>query len=82
MRFSPGNGDNAVQRGYLPIDQRVIAENLYFAILHKIRRLVQDLDYVLKNSAGLIEACQISTTETSRSFNRSPTAGRSSSCFL
>lgn len=39
--------------GYLPIDQRVIAENLYFAILHKIRRLVQDLDYVPEELGGL-----------------------------
>ncbi len=66
--------------GYLPIDQRVIAENLYFAILHKIRRLVQDLDYVPRNSAGLIGDFPTSITATSQSFSRFPTVGRSSSC--
>ena len=39
--------------GYLPLDQRVIAENLFFAIIHKIRKLVQDLDYIPEELAGL-----------------------------
>ncbi len=32
--------------GYLPLDQRCQAENLYWAICRKIRRLMNDLDYV------------------------------------
>ena len=39
--------------GYLPLDQRVIAENLFFAIIHRIRKLVQDLDYIPEELAGL-----------------------------
>ncbi len=39
--------------GYLPLDQRVIAENLFFAIIHKIRKLVQALDYVPEELEGL-----------------------------
>ena len=39
--------------GYLPLDQRVIAENLFFGIIHKIRKLVQDLDYIPEELAGL-----------------------------
>ena len=39
--------------GYLPLDQRVIAENLFFGIVHKIRKLVQDLDYIPEELAGL-----------------------------
>lgn len=39
--------------GYLPLDQRVIAENLFFGIMHKIRKLVQDMDYIPEELAGL-----------------------------
>jgi len=39
--------------GYLPLDQRVIAENLFFGIMHKIRKLLLDMDYVPEELAGL-----------------------------
>jgi arginine decarboxylase len=39
--------------GYLPLDQRRMAENLYFAILHKIRRLTEQLDDVPEELQGL-----------------------------
>jgi len=39
--------------GYLPLDQRVIAENLFFGIMHKIRKLVSDMDYIPEELAGL-----------------------------
>ncbi len=39
--------------GYLPLDQRVIAENLFFAIIHKIRKLVQELDHTPEELMGL-----------------------------
>lgn len=32
--------------GYLPIEQRVIAENLYFAICHKINKQMSAMDYI------------------------------------
>ena len=32
--------------GYLPLEQRVLAENLFFAICHKISKQIADLDYV------------------------------------
>jgi arginine decarboxylase len=32
--------------GYLPLEQRVLAENLFFAICHRIRRITAELDYV------------------------------------
>ncbi|MEW4528830.1 biosynthetic arginine decarboxylase [Maioricimonas sp. JC845] len=37
---------NLFTAGYLSIEQRVLAEQLYFALCHKIRRLTRDLDYV------------------------------------
>ncbi len=39
--------------GYLPLDQRVVAENLFFGIMHKIRKLLLDVDYVPEELAGL-----------------------------
>ncbi len=44
---------NLFSTGYLPIEQRVIAENIYFAIMHKIRRLTGELDYVPDELTGL-----------------------------
>ncbi|MCB9953482.1 MAG: biosynthetic arginine decarboxylase [Planctomycetaceae bacterium] len=32
--------------GYLPLEQRVLAENLYFAIAYKIQRLIPELEYI------------------------------------
>ena len=39
--------------GYLPLDQRVLAEDLYFNILRRIRKLAKDLDYVPDELTGL-----------------------------
>ncbi|MBX3442997.1 MAG: biosynthetic arginine decarboxylase [Planctomyces sp.] len=39
--------------GYMPLDQRVVAENLFFAICHKIRRLVKDMEDVPDDLSGL-----------------------------
>jgi arginine decarboxylase len=39
--------------GYLPLDQRSLAENLYWAICRKMQRLVRQLDYVPEDLQGL-----------------------------
>ena len=39
--------------GYLPLEQRVLAEDMFFAICRRIRRMVNDLDYVPEELAGL-----------------------------
>jgi arginine decarboxylase len=44
---------NLFSTGYLPLEQRVIAENLYFAICHKIRRLIADLEFVPDELQGM-----------------------------
>ncbi|EMI19018.1 arginine decarboxylase, partial [Rhodopirellula maiorica SM1] len=37
---------NLFSGGYLPLEQRVIAENLYFAICHRVREFASELEYV------------------------------------
>lgn len=44
---------NLFSGGYMPLDQRVAAENLFFAICHKIRRLIKDIDEVPEDLSGL-----------------------------
>jgi arginine decarboxylase len=39
--------------GYLPLDQRAVAENVFWAICKKIRRLTELLDYVPEELEGL-----------------------------
>ena len=39
--------------GYLPLAQRSTAENLYWAICHKIQRLVRQLEFVPEELQGL-----------------------------
>jgi arginine decarboxylase len=39
--------------GYLPLDQRCLAENLYWATCRKIRRLMNEMDYVPEELHGL-----------------------------
>ena len=39
--------------GYLPLDQRSMAENLYWAILRRIRKLLQEVDYVPEDLEGI-----------------------------
>jgi arginine decarboxylase len=42
--------------GYLPLDQRCLAENLYFAILARLRRLVTQMEDVPEDLQGLDDA--------------------------
>jgi arginine decarboxylase len=44
---------NLFSGGYLPLNQRVMAEDLFFSICHKIRRLVKELDDVPEELAGI-----------------------------
>lgn len=44
---------NLFSTGYLPLDQRVIAENLFFAICHKIRKITEELEYIPDELNGL-----------------------------
>ncbi len=37
---------NLFSGGYLPLEQRVVAENLYFAICHRVRDLARSLDEI------------------------------------
>jgi arginine decarboxylase len=39
--------------GYLPLDQRALAENLFWAICRKIKRLTEQLDFVPEELEGL-----------------------------
>jgi len=44
---------NLFTGGYLPLDQRVMAEDFYFAICRRIRNLANELDYVPEELQGL-----------------------------
>lgn len=44
---------NLFSGGYLPLEQRVLAEDLYFNIIRRIRKLVKELDYVPDELGGL-----------------------------
>lgn len=37
---------NLFSLGYMPLEQRSLAENLFWAICHKVQRLTKELDYV------------------------------------
>ncbi len=39
--------------GYLPLEQRVLAEDLFFAICHRIRKVTRQLEYVPEELMGL-----------------------------
>jgi len=39
--------------GYLPLEQRVLAENMFFAICHRIRKVTQTMEYVPEELVGL-----------------------------
>jgi arginine decarboxylase len=39
--------------GYLPLDQRCLAENLFWAICHKIQRLLEQVEFVPEELEGL-----------------------------
>lgn len=44
---------NLFGTGYLPLDQRCLAENLFFAILRKIRKVTEQLEFVPEELEGL-----------------------------
>jgi arginine decarboxylase len=44
---------NLFTTGYLPLEQRVVAENLFFAICHKVRKLCEELEYLPDDLSGL-----------------------------
>ncbi|HEX3657678.1 MAG TPA: biosynthetic arginine decarboxylase [Pirellulales bacterium] len=44
---------NLFSGGYLPLDQRSLAENLFWAICRKMQRLVRQVDYVPEDLLGL-----------------------------
>jgi arginine decarboxylase len=44
---------NQFATGYLPLDQRCLAENLFFATLRKIRKMTEQLEYVPEELEGL-----------------------------
>ncbi len=44
---------NLFSAGYLPLVQRSMAENIYWAICHKIQRLVRQLEFVPEELEGL-----------------------------
>jgi arginine decarboxylase len=44
---------NLFSLGYLPLEQRCLAENLYWAICRRIQRLAKDLDYFPEELEGL-----------------------------
>ncbi len=44
---------NLFSAGYLPLDQRCLAESLFFAICHKIRKLTDEMDVVPEDLQGL-----------------------------
>jgi arginine decarboxylase len=73
---------NLFSGGYLPLEQRVYAETLYWAICRKLQRLVQQMDEVPEDLQNLDEVLSDTyTSATSRCSSPFPTAGPSSSCF-
>jgi arginine decarboxylase len=44
---------NLFSLGYLPLEQRSLAENIYWAICHRIQRLAKDLEYFPEELEGL-----------------------------
>jgi arginine decarboxylase len=47
------NALNLFSLGYLPLQQRAVAENLYWAICRKVARMAKDLDYLPEDLEGL-----------------------------
>ncbi len=45
--------ESAFSTGYLPLDQRSLAENLFWAICAKLRRLAGELEYIPEELSGL-----------------------------
>ncbi|MFV0446436.1 MAG: biosynthetic arginine decarboxylase [Planctomycetaceae bacterium] len=47
------NAMNLFSGGYMPLHQRVLAEDIFFSICHKIRKLSKELEYVPEELTGL-----------------------------
>ena len=73
---------NLFSAGYLPLDQRSLAENLYWAICLKLSEArAKAWTKCRRISRASTSRCRTRTSATSRSSSPSPTAGPSSSCF-
>ena len=66
---------NLFSGGYLPLEQRVAAENLYFAICHRVRDMAVLVGDDSEDIRVLIECCRISTSRTSPFFSPCRTLG-------
>jgi len=44
---------NLFSLGYLPLDQRCIAENLFWAICRKVQKMGKEMDYMPEELEGL-----------------------------
>ena len=44
---------NLFSLGYLPVDQRCLAENLYWAICRRVQKLARELDFIPEDLEGL-----------------------------
>ena len=65
--------------GHLTIEQRALAERLFWAFCSKLLNMVRELDYVPEELEGWKRRSRTPTSATSRSSSRCPIAGRSSS---
>ena len=71
---------NLFSGGYLPLEQRCQAENLYWAILVKLKKIAAAMDDVPEDLQGLDDAMADTYFCNFSLFQSCPTAGRSSSC--
>ena len=71
------SGLNLFSLGYLPIEQRCLAENLYWSICRRIQKLASELDYFPEELEGLTRCCRTPISAISRCS--SSTAGPSNS---
>ncbi|MCY2995792.1 MAG: biosynthetic arginine decarboxylase [Planctomycetota bacterium] len=46
-------GMSLFSTGYLPLEQRCLAENLFFAICHRIQKMLEQMEYVPEDLEGL-----------------------------
>jgi arginine decarboxylase len=72
---------NLFSLGYLPLDQRCVAENLYWAIIRKIQKQAKDLDPFPEELEGLDAMLSDTYFCNFSLFQSMPEAGRSSSSF-
>ncbi len=72
---------NLFAGGYLPLEQRCQAENLYWAILVKLRKLAAQMDEVPEDLQGLDDTMADTYFCNFSLFQSCPDSWRSSSCF-